>query len=246
MPAQVPTAAIIAIGDEVLRGDTVDTNSAFLCRELTLRGIDVRLGLTIPDEMDTIVARVREASAAHTHVFTCGGIGPTPDDLTRQAIALAFGRELELNAQAVAGYERNRGGGLNPGQREMCRLPAGCELIWGGGLVSPGFRVENTYVFPGVPSILEDMWRSIASRFAGQPRSEVRFKAHSGESRWAHIMASFIERYPQVTIGSYPKLEGSWFAEIVVRGVDKGEVERIAAQFKREIDAIGIQQRPGN
>jgi molybdenum cofactor synthesis domain-containing protein len=246
MGIQVPTAAILSIGDEVLRGDTVDTNSAFLARELTARGVQVTLMATIPDEHDVIVDYLRQFSAAHDHVLSCGGIGPTPDDKTRQAVAAAFGRELEFNVEALAGYARNRGTELNPGQREMCHLPAGCELIWGEGLMVPGFRVENVYVFPGVPKIMEAMWRAIAARFSGQPWHVVRFKTYTGESHWAHIMAAYMERYPQLGIGSYPKLGETWWSEVAVRGLDTDEVERAAAEFKAEIDALGVQPTPGN
>ena len=246
MRTQVPSAAILSIGDEVLRGDTVDSNSAFLARELTARGVLVKLMATIPDEHDTIVDYLRRFSAGHDFVLSCGGIGPTPDDVTRQAVAAAFGLELEVSEAAVAGYARNRGTELNPGQREMCRLPAGCELIWGKGLMAPGFRVENVYVFPGVPKIMEAMWHAVAERFNGTPWHVVRFKTHTGESRWAHIMEEYVKRYPQLSIGSYPKLGETWWSEVAVRGHDAAEVERVAAEFQAEIDALGVQRAPGN
>ena len=231
-------AAVVSIGDEVLRGDTVDTNMAFLLAELNRRGIRGGLGMTLPDDLDIIAARLRELTHEYEWVFVGGGIGPTPDDKTRQAVAAAFGLPLEENVQAVAEYSRRRGTELNPGQREMCRLPVGCELIWGEGTQAPAFRVRNVYVFPGVPQVLRAMWAAVAERFNGPAQHVVRFKALSGESRWAHIMAEFVARYPQLEFGSYPKIEGQWFAELTIRGEDHELVEQAASEFQVAIAKV--------
>jgi molybdenum cofactor synthesis domain-containing protein len=232
-----PTAAVVSIGNEVLRGDTVDTNMAFLFAELYSRGVQPALGLTLPDEPEVIVARLREIVPLFTYVLTGGGIGPTPDDITRQAVAEAVGLPLELNAEAEAEYAKRRGTALNAGQREMCRLPRGCELIWGDNTFAPAFRVGNLYVFPGVPQVLRSMWAAVAERFSGPALYCASFKARSGESNWAHVMQRYCEQYPLLEFGSYPKIEGGWYSVVTVRGGNEAEVQRVAAAFEADVEA---------
>ena len=243
MADSVPSAAIATIGDEVLRGDTLDANKAFLGAELTRRGVDVRLAVTLPDRLDTIVEWVRRLSGEHDYLLLSGGIGPTPDDVTRPAVAAAFARKLDPHEEQLRAFELEHGVTLNWGQREMWRLPADCELLWGEGVRCPGFRVENVYAFAGVPLVLKAMWAYVADRFNGVPLHVVRFRATIGESRWAEAMARFVATYPQVEIGSYPKIEDCWYAEVTVRGRDLALVERVAGEFRNEIERIAAEQR---
>jgi molybdenum cofactor synthesis domain-containing protein len=229
-------AAIVSIGDELLRGDTVDTNAAYLAGELTSRGIRVRFGLTLPDDHDVIVRELRALLPRFDLVFVGGGIGPTPDDVTRQAVAAAFGRELVLDPEAAERYARQTGKPLNAGQLAMCTLPAGCEVLYCDASAAPFFRVEHVYVLPGVPRIMRWMWESIAARFSGTPDHVVRFRAACAESRFAPVMRDFVGRYPQLGFGSYPKVDDSgWWAEVMVRGQDAAEVDRAAGEFEQAI-----------
>jgi molybdenum cofactor synthesis domain-containing protein len=233
-----PTAAILTVGDEVLRGDTVDTNKAFLGAELTRQGVAVPLAVSVPDRVEIVADWVRRLSGDYDFVFSCGGIGPTPDDLTREAIGLAFNRALVVFERELAEFEQRHGVKLNPGQREMWRLPLGSELVWGEGVTAPGFRVENVYAFAGVPVVMEAMWRSVADRFQGTPLHVARFESHARESLFAPVMTQFIKRYPQLQFGSYPRLVGGWRVMITVRGVEPELVERIAAEFRSQIEAL--------
>jgi molybdenum cofactor synthesis domain-containing protein len=236
MPDPVQTAALISIGDELLRGDTVDTNKAFLAKELAARGVAVKYGLTLPDDPAVIVRELRRILPDFDVVFTGGGIGPTPDDLTRQAVAAAFGRELVVVAAAAERYSRMTGQPLNPGQMAMCTLPAGCEVLYCDESAAPFFRLEHVYVLPGVPKIMHWMWASIADRFSGTPLHVARFRAAGRESQYAALMGEFAARHPQLQFGSYPKAdESGWWAEITVRGVDAAEVDRAAAEFEQGI-----------
>lgn len=228
----------MTIGDELLRGDTLDANKAFLGRELSSRGIRVAFALSVPDDLALISGWVRKLAAEYDHVLVSGGIGPTPDDMTRQAVADAFGVELELYTDAMQHFEQELGRRLNPGQQEMYRLPVGSTPIWGERVYTPGFRLENVYVFAGVPAIMESMFAHVAADFRGPEVAVEKFRALIGESRWAHVMAEFVARYPAVDIGSYPKLGERWFSEVTVRGHDAVLVSRVAAELQREIDAL--------
>lgn len=238
MAGQVPRAAIITIGDEVLRGDTVDTNKAFLGAELTKQGLAVPLAVSVPDQLEVLADWIQRLSAEFDYVFSCGGIGPTPDDLTRAAVALAFNRALVVLERDLAEFEQRRGVKLNPGQREMWRLPLGSELLWGDGVTAPGFRVENVYAFAGVPFVMEAMWRAVAHRFQGVPLHVVRFDSRARESLFAPVMAQFIKRFPQLQFGSYPRLAGGWHVTITVRGEDRELVEQVGQDFKTQIEAL--------
>src|ERR1035437_2294400 len=170
MPQQhpAPTAAIIVIGDEVLSGKVEELNARFLVRELRALGVAVRRIEVVPDVREDIAAAVRAASAAHDHVFTTGGIGPTHDDVTIAAIALAFavpvvrGEALAALIGEVSGdrfYERDL---------RMADVPEGADLISGEGSHHscwPVIAMRNVYILPGVPSILQRKFAAIRGRF---------------------------------------------------------------------------------
>jgi len=232
------TAAILVIGDEVLYGETQDTNSAFLCRELTARGVDVRRIVTVPDVAADIIGELqRLREAGYDHIFTSGGIGPTPDDITRRCIAQAFGVDLVLDQTAVQRYEQLRGGPLNERQLEMCRLPEGAQPLYAKTTGAPGFRVANIYVLPGVPEILVDLWAVIQPHFHGEPLHTETFLTRQRESEFAARMAEYQTSYPELRFGSYPRMIGnSWEVRIRVRGRPRELVQEAAATFMAELD----------
>jgi molybdenum cofactor synthesis domain-containing protein len=232
------TAALLIIGDEVLRGETQDTNSAFLCRELAARGTPVGLIVTVPDDRDGIVAELQRLRATgYSPILTSGGIGPTPDDLTRQAVAQAFGVDLLLNQTAVRRYEELSGQPLNEKQLEMCRLPGEAEPIFGEGTGAPGFALEDVYVLPGVPDVLRSMFERVADRFRGTPEHVERFMAQRRESEFAALMEEYQLAYPELKFGSYPRrtADGGWEVEIRVRGVSRNLVQEAAAKFMQDM-----------
>ena len=143
-----------------------------------------------------------------------------------------------LRDDAVAEYRQRRTGELNPGQLEMCRLPANAELVWSEFASPPGFILDGVLVLPGVPLILKSMWKQVADRFAGGPRFSIRFRTELGESRWAHIMQRYIDQYPQLKFGSYPRMDKTWWVEVRVEGQNSDEISRVAAMFEREISRI--------
>ena len=147
----MPSAGILVIGNEILSGKVVDTNSAFLCRELREIGVDVERIVVVPDVIDVIARDVRLLSDAYDLVFTSGGVGPTHDDLTLDGVARGFGRELEINAGVVDRITRAQGRPPSETQLKMARLPAGALLIDAGDLWLPVIVIENVHIFPGIP-----------------------------------------------------------------------------------------------
>lgn len=228
---QNPTAAMLVIGDEILSGRTRDANMHHLAKELTARGIDLREVRVVGDERDTIIAAIRALSAAHTHVFTSGGIGPTHDDITADCIAAAFGDTIDVrdDARAIlqAHYDRN-GQELNGARLRMARIPSRASLIDNPVSSAPGFTLENTHVMAGVPSVFQAMVASVLPGLTGgTPLLSETWQINKGEGDLAEGVAALAEQYPDLSIGSYPFVkEGRYGAHIVIRGTDQ---DRLAA-----------------
>jgi molybdenum cofactor synthesis domain-containing protein len=203
----MPTAALLVIGNEILSGKVVDTNSPFLASELRALGVDLERILTIPDVIDVIAHEVRAMSETYDFVFTSGGIGPTHDDLTMDAIAKAFGRELELNPSMMERMERHQGTPPNESQRRMALVPAGAQVIDAGDLSFPVVIVENVHIFPGIPSLLQKKFHSIRDRFRGVPFQLRRIYVTKRESDIADQLNALLVEFPDLMLGSYPKIE---------------------------------------
>ena len=202
----MPTAALLVIGNEILSGKVVDTNSPFLATELRELGVDLERILTIPDEIELIAHEVRTLSEAYDFVFTSGGIGPTHDDLTMDAIALAFDRELELNQSMVERMERHQRTPANESQRKMALIPSGSQVIDAGDLWFPVVIVENVHIFPGIPQLLQKKFRSIRDRFRGVPFQLARVYVKQRESDIADHLNDLLKEFPELMLGSYPKI----------------------------------------
>ena len=155
------TAGLLVIGNEILSGKVVDTNSPYLASELRALGVDLRRILTIPDEIETIAKEIRVMSEAYDFVFTSGGIGPTHDDITMDGVALAFGREMVLNTGICDRIERAQGKPANESQKKMAMIPADARLIDSGDLWFPVIIVNNVHIFPGIPELLRKKFDSI-------------------------------------------------------------------------------------
>ena len=203
----MPSAALLVIGNEILSGKVVDTNSPFLAVELRALGVDLERILTIPDEVGLIAAEVSRMSAEHDYVFTSGGIGPTHDDLTMEAIALAFNRKLELNQSMIGRMERAQGSPANESQRKMALIPADAQVIDAGDLWFPVVIVENVHIFPGIPKLLQKKFHSIRDRFRGIPFQVRRIYVKQFESDIAEFLNALLVEFPELMLGSYPKIE---------------------------------------
>jgi len=242
-----PTAAIIVIGNEILSGKTDDANVQFIGRELAKLGIVLSEARTVRDDTDAIVRHVNECRSAHTYVFTTGGIGPTHDDITAEAIAIAFGTELELNAEAkrrISGPDVD----LSEARLKMARIPIGASLIDNSVSRAPGFRLGNVFVFAGVPSIARAMFDAVRSALTGG------LEIHSAsvdvfrkESEIADPLERIAVAHPNIEIGSYPfARNGTYGANLVARGTDREEVDAVIAEIVGVMQAAGGRTgRPG-
>jgi molybdenum cofactor synthesis domain-containing protein len=211
----MPTAGILIIGNEILSGKVVDTNSPYLCAELRALGVDVERIVTIPDVSEAIAAEVRAMSGTYDFVFTSGGIGPTHDDLTMDAVAAAFGVPTVCSESIVARIERAQGKPANESQMKMAMIPAGALLVDAGDLWFPAVIVENVHIFPGVPQLLKKKFESIRERFRGIPFVLRRVYVSRRESDIVPSLNELIAEFPELMLGSYPRFEERTFQTLL-------------------------------
>jgi molybdenum cofactor synthesis domain-containing protein len=215
------TAAILTIGNEILSGDTVNTNAAWLAQQLEPLGVHVRHTAVVPDEIDEIAMFVRERAPAVDFLLVTGGLGGTPDDVTREAIASAFALVQEevpvLAAELRARFMRDPDYAAR-----WAQLPAGARPLANPRGGAPGFVVENVYVFPGLPAEMKAMFEVIADEFRGAPPIDVwRRTYRTRESEIVSLLAETGERWPDVLVGSYPSFEPTGpEVEIVLKSSD--------------------------
>lgn len=220
-----PKAAMVVIGDEILSGRTQDKNMHFLAGALSEKGIPLQEARVIADDHDTIVATVRALSDNYTHVFTSGGIGPTHDDITADAVADALGAPIDVRADArallQAHYDRN-GTELNAARLRMARIPDGAALIDNPISAAPGFTLGNVHVMAGVPSVFQAMVASVLPGLTGgAPLLSESLRVDRPEGELAGPLAQAAEVYPDLSFGSYPFIrDGVFGANLVVRGTD--------------------------
>ncbi len=230
------TAALLIIGNEVLSGRTQDVHLQHVASWLGERGIVLREARVIPDEVPLIVQAVQAGSAAYGYLLTTGGIGPTHDDVTAEAVALAFGLPLEQNEEAVAALRAHYGPEpLNAARLRMARVPRGAALIHNPVSGAPGFQVGNVFVLAGVPRIMRAMLQTLAPRLrGGRPLVSRSLSAFCKESDLAAPLAALQLQHPRVQLGSYPFQEGGRFGvTIVARAEDPEALERAAQGVQR-------------
>ena len=231
-----PTAAILVIGDEILSGRTRDSNLHFLARALTRAGIDLREARIVADRGAEIAAAVNELRARVDHVFTSGGIGPTHDDITADAIAAAFGVGIDERADALAILSAHYASGraeFTEARRRMARIPEGAVLIENPVSAAPGFSLGNVHVMAGVPSVFEAMVASLLPRLTGgRPLLSQSWRIMRGEGEIAGVLAELAAEYGDLAIGSYPfHRDGVFGTNVVVRGEDGGRVAGAVARL---------------
>jgi molybdenum cofactor synthesis domain-containing protein len=224
------TAALVVIGDEILSGRTQDKNVAQLATWLNEHGIRLAEVRIVPDDGERIAEAVNMLRAQHDYLFTTGGIGPTHDDITVDAIAAAFGVDVIVHPQARAileDYYRDRPGGLNDARLRMARTPQGAELIENPYSGAPGVKMGNVYILAGVPNIAASMLDALTGKLeGGRPVVSITVGARAAESEVADLLRETEAAHPGVAIGSYPFFkDGRYGANFVIRSED-GELAR--------------------
>ena len=232
-----PTAAMLVIGDEILSGRTRDSNTNHLAKSLTAAGIDLKEARVVGDEKATIIAAVQALAKTYDNVFTSGGIGPTHDDITADCIAAAFGRSIDVREDAraiLAAHYDKAGTELNAARLRMARIPDGAALIDNPVSAAPGFTLDNVHVMAGVPAVFEAMVASILPTLTGgDPLISDTLRVERGEGDLAGPLGVVAERYPLLSLGSYPfQKDGIYGANLVVRGQDAGMVEAAMADLR--------------
>jgi molybdenum cofactor synthesis domain-containing protein len=223
--------ALVTVGDEILDGDTVNTNAAWLGQQLADRGVDVERVAVVPDRTADIARVVNEFRAAYDAVIVTGGLGPTHDDLTMEGVAAAVGRPLEESAEAT---EWLAGDGYAAADLAAgtTLLPAGADLLPNPEGVAPGCVIDGIYVLAGVPAEMKAMWAEVADDFAGEPRIVETVRADEPESALLDRVAEARERF-DVDIGSYP----GETVRLRVKSRDETAVADAAAWLRERVDA---------
>ena len=231
MTSAQPTAAVLLIGDEILSGRTKDKNLGFIADYMTALGIDLREARLVPDVEEEIVAALNALRQRYTYVFTTGGIGPTHDDITADAVARAFGVPCEHDPRAVEillAYFKEMGREANEARMRMARMPRGASLIENPVSRAPGFQMGNVFVMAGVPKIMNAMMEDVATRLTrGVPMTSKTVEFRGGEGDAAKPLGEIQKAYPSVVIGSYPFQAPDGFAtNLVLRSRDEATLEQ--------------------
>jgi molybdenum cofactor synthesis domain-containing protein len=215
------TAAIVTIGNEIVSGDVENTNGSWLARQLAELGIEVRVLVALRDEIEEIAAFLASQDRLD-YVFVTGGLGGTPDDVTREAVAAAFRVEcVEISPLAASLRKRFADRGLSEYAARWACLPDGAEPIDNPLGGAPGFRLRHVYVMPGLPSEMRAMFGAVSEDFRGDPIGTWRRSYRTGEGQIVTILEEATRLHPLVALGSYPRfLADGPEVEVVLKGAD--------------------------
>jgi molybdenum cofactor synthesis domain-containing protein len=235
---RVWTAALVVIGDEILSGRTQDKNVAQLATWLNDHGIRLAEVRVVPDQIERIGEAVNALRASHDYLFTTGGIGPTHDDITVDAVAAALGVPVVVHPEArkiLEDYYRGRPGGLTEARMRMARTPEGAELLRNPYSGAPGIKIGNVYILAGVPNIAASMLEALTGTLeGGRPVVSVTVGARAPESDVADLLRETEAAHPGVAIGSYPFFrDGGYGSNFVIRSED-GELARRTGEVLAE------------
>jgi molybdenum cofactor synthesis domain-containing protein len=237
------TAAVLIIGDEILSGRTADVNLNAIAKLLVTLGVDLKEARVVADEMDDIVDAVNALRTRYTYVFTTGGIGPTHDDITADAMAQAFGVALHEHPEIIAMMVARWAGELNAARRRMARIPEGGSLIKNPVNGPPGFQIGNVFVMAGVPSIMRGMLEDVPHRLrtSAVVQSRTVRVDGSGEGVIAAPLEAVNKAHPSLSLGSYPFFSAEGFgSNLVVRGRDEAEIAAAIEELTAALRAVGV------
>ncbi|MAY60761.1 MAG: competence/damage-inducible protein A [Rhizobiales bacterium] len=242
-PTSSVTAAMLAIGDELLSGRTKDKNIGHLAEMMTAAGIELKEVRIVGDEEDVIVAALDALREAYDYVFTSGGIGPTHDDITADAVSRAFGVPCLHDAKALAlmgAHYEKRGIEFTDARKRMARMPEGAVHIANPVSVAPGFVIGNVHVMAGVPSVFQAMLDNVMPTLrTGRKLLSSSISSPLAEGDIGEPLGAIAQAHPSVSIGSYPRFTDKGFAnEIVVRGVEQADVDAAIAAVTAMIEEL--------
>jgi molybdenum cofactor synthesis domain-containing protein len=240
--SDVITAGLVVIGDEILSGRTKDINIATTAAFCTDLGIELTEVRVVSDVTEAIVEAVNALRARYTYVFTTGGIGPTHDDITADAVAAAFGVALPINPEARAMLEarwKEMGTEVNEARLRMARIPEGASLIVNSVSAAPGFRIGNVHVMAGVPKIMQAMLEAIAPTLkTGRKMVSVTIRCGVGEGSIGAAFGQLQEEFPDVRMGSYPQMgQTTAMTELVLRSADEARLAEAATKVREMVAA---------
>jgi molybdenum cofactor synthesis domain-containing protein len=244
------TAALVVIGDEILSGRTQDLNVSQVALWLNQQGIRLAEVRIVPDDIGRIAETVNELRTSHDYLFTTGGIGPTHDDITVDAIAAAFGVPVVVHPEArkiLEDYYRDRSGGLTDARLRMARVPDGAELIPNPYSGAPGVKIGNVYILAGVPNIAASMLEALNGKLeGGRPVVSVTVGARAAESDVADLLRETEDSNPGVAIGSYPFFrDGRYGANFVIRSEDAELARRTGDELAGRLREAGYEPVEG-
>ncbi len=242
--SEVVTAGLLVIGDEILSGRTKDKNIGYIAEYLAAIGIDLKEVRVVADDEPEIIAALNALRARYSYVFTTGGIGPTHDDITADAVAKAFGVPIDYDPQAVeilrARLARS-GAAMNEARMRMTRLPAGAELVLNKISAAPGFWIDNVIVMAGVPHVMQVMLDFVAPKLkTGAKMLSESIRADCREGDIGTELGDVARAHPGVLIGSYPFLDDKRCpnTDVVVRSRDPHKLAAAKAAVEAMLDRV--------
>ncbi|MCW5693981.1 MAG: competence/damage-inducible protein A [Pseudolabrys sp.] len=244
MTAEIVTAAVLVIGDEILSGRTKDKNIGYIADYCTAIGIDLKEVRVVSDDESAIVDALNALRAKFTYVFTTGGIGPTHDDITADCVAKAFGVELEFHPDAVAILKERlakTGGELNEARMRMARIPKGGALVANKVSGAPGFWIGNVITMAGIPSVMQAMLDEVAPKLkTGVKMLSASIRADAKEGDVGTELAAVAKAHPDVIIGSYPFIDenNGPNTNIVMRSRDAARLEEARVAVAAMLAAV--------
>jgi molybdenum cofactor synthesis domain-containing protein len=241
--AEIVTAGMIVIGDEILSGRTKDRNIGHLADVMTAIGIDLKEVRIVPDEEPAIVEAINTLRATYTYLFTTGGIGPTHDDITADAVAKAFGVPCDYDAKAFTMLEKSyaeRGMEFTDARKRMARMPVGAAHIDNPVSLAPGFRVGNVHVMAGVPAIFQAMLDNVVPTLkTGTKLLSAMVHCPYGEGTIGGPLTEVQKAHPDTIMGSYPKYQdGKFWTELVIRARSQEALDAGRAAVEAMLAAI--------
>jgi len=241
----VARVAILVVGNEILSGDTQDTNTYYMARRLTHVGAELGRVVVVPDRVAEIARYVREMAEEFEWVLSSGGIGPTHDDVTLEGIAAAFEVELVEHPQLVGLLRTWRGPDLDEPTLRLARVPEGSSLLWIDSSF-PLVQTRNVCILPGVPRLLRRKFEALLPHIEGEPMAERQFATEETELTLAERLRRIQAEHPTVSIGSYPQSDraGIWRVRLVLKARDKEALEHACQRLTEEIPGLKEKSPP--